>query len=63
MYSLIGDSTALEYFMVNEGTGHLSLKKSVVLDPERRTQYNVQISARDMGQPTSKAATNRSNLS
>lgn len=40
-YSLAGDSTALEYFMVDETTGYISLKKSVALDPQRRTQYNV----------------------
>ncbi len=50
----------MEYFMVNPDTGHISLKKSVVLDPERRTAYTVQISARDRGEPTTKAATNRS---
>ena len=40
-YTLTGDSTALEYFMVDENTGYISLKKSVALDPQRRTQYNV----------------------
>ena len=60
MYTLTGDSTAMEYFMVNPNTGHISLKKSVVLDPERRTTYNLQVSARDRGEPTTKAATNRS---
>ena len=45
--------------MVNPDTGHISLKKSVVLDPERRTAYTLQISARDRGEPTTKAATNR----
>ncbi len=58
-YTLTGDSTAMEYFMVDANTGHIGLKKSVVLDPERRTSYTLQISARDRGEPTSKAATNR----
>lgn len=40
-YSLIGDSTAIEYFMIDKDTGYVSLKKSVVLDRDRRTQYNV----------------------
>ena len=40
-YSLTGDSTALEYFMVDASTGHVSLKKSVVLDPAKKTQYSV----------------------
>ena len=40
-YTMVGDTTAQEYFMVDENTGHISLKKSVVLDPERRTAYTV----------------------
>ena len=43
-YTLVGDATAQEYFMVDENTGHISLKKSVVLDPDRRTTYIVSTS-------------------
>ena len=40
-YAMIGDSTAMEYFMVDDETGFISLKKSVVLDRDKRTEYDV----------------------
>ena len=40
-FELVGDVTALEYFMVDDVTGEVSLRKSLVTDPERKTQYNV----------------------
>ena len=41
IFELVGDETALEFFMVDDVSGEVSLRKSLVVDPERRTQYNV----------------------
>ena len=41
IFELVGDETALQYFMVDDVSGEVSLRKSLVVDPEHRTQYNV----------------------
>jgi protocadherin Fat 4 len=40
-YDVVGDTTAMEYFMVDEDTGVVGLKKSLALDPDRRLGYTV----------------------
>ena len=41
VYTLTGDSTAMEFFMVDYYQGYISLKQSLALDPQQRTQYTV----------------------
>ena len=43
IYTLTGDATALEYFMVDAVSGYISLKKSLALDPGKRTEYTVSL--------------------
>ena len=40
-YELLGDATALDYFMVDPQLGAVSLRQSLALDPQKRTAYNV----------------------
>lgn len=40
-YSLVGNTTATQYFMVDADTGHVSLKKSLALDADKTLQYTV----------------------
>ena len=42
-YLMMGESGIIQYFMVDELTGDVSLKKSVMEDPNGRTGYNVSI--------------------
>ena len=42
-YMLAGDPTALIYFIVDSNTGYVSLKQSVVLDPNKLLSYSVRI--------------------
>ncbi|KAI0235644.1 Cadherin-99C [Lamellibrachia satsuma] len=62
IYTLTGDATALEYFMVDAVSGYISLKKSLALDPGKRTEYTLTISAKDKGLPTPRLATNRATV-
>ena len=43
-YELLGDATALDYFMVDPQLGAVSLRQSLALDPQRSTAYNVRFS-------------------
>lgn len=38
----------MEYFMVGYNDGYISLKKSVVLDPEQRTKYTVSTAVNEL---------------
>ena len=51
-YSIVGDDISKEYFIINEITGEISVKKNLGLDPDRRTSYVIQVDATDKGNPT-----------
>ena len=40
-YRLLGDAAVLVYFMIDEENGDVSLKKSLMDDPDRREDYQV----------------------
>ena len=42
-FKLVGDDTAKEYFQVDAKTGQVSVKKDLVLDPEKRSTFYVSI--------------------
>ena len=41
VYSLLGDPAITEYFMVDEDSGDIALKKSLMDDPQGQGEYNV----------------------
>ena len=50
-YEATGDRTALEYFEVDEDTGDVSVKKSLLTDSARTKKYAFRIVAKDLGTP------------
>ena len=42
-YSMQGDTGVIVYFMIDEESGDIALKKSLMDDPDRREDYNVSI--------------------
>ncbi|KAK3089813.1 hypothetical protein FSP39_006721 [Pinctada imbricata] len=57
VYTLTGDNRALEYFRVDSSSGAVSLIKPVSADPITNSNYQLVVTARDLGSP-SRAATN-----
>ena len=50
-FEIVGNEEALNFFLINELTGEIKLKTSLLQDPRASDQYQVQVRLRDGGTP------------
>lgn len=53
---ILRDSTASQYFFIDETTGMIYLSRSIALDPNAQTQYALTVGAYDLGVPSRSSA-------
>ncbi|XP_060080745.1 protocadherin Fat 4-like, partial [Ylistrum balloti] len=58
MYSVVGNAKGSEYFMVDENSGTIFVKKDLRDDPDKDGLYTVIVAASDRGVPSRPAANN-----